>query len=183
MGNVVESKMIVVRSRGFITTSRGQVTTPITRAFRETCSNIWNMITREKAAVYEVFPDKTELRLSEQNFNTNNSEYVKYMKSLNKTATTFDAPSGKSAAYQEPQSATEKATESFKNQSVLTHADAQKPEAPVKASAPTGQKPAPQEMWNRGKKNKNKHYDNRTNNDSNAAEEPVKDLSVGMESV
>lgn len=184
MGAIVESKMIVVKSRGFITTSRGRLTTPITRPYRETCSNIWNMIAREKADVYEVFPDKTELQLSAQNFNTNNTEYIKYMKSQDKAAKVFKAPTGKSVTYETPQSATEKASEAFANQSSLSHPDMPKAEVPEKPTAAAEQKPAPQEMWNRNKKNKNGKHDFHNNQAANKpAEEPVKDLSAGMESV
>lgn len=188
MATIVESKMIIIKNRGLITTGRGKLTTPITRPYRETCGNIWNMLTREKADVYEVFPDGTELQLSAHNFNTSNVDYIKYLKSQDPTASSFSAPSGKSITYQNPQSAAEKASETFKGQSVFTHDTKPFVEPPMKPTAADEQKSSPQEMWNRGgKKNKggkhNPHGNQTLNSGKVESEQPVKDLTVGMETV
>lgn len=71
------SKLIKVTSRGYVTTSRGDIFAPITTPYREDTRLIFNMLAQQNATVVEVFPDKTELVLTVQNFDKDNYHPVK----------------------------------------------------------------------------------------------------------
>ena len=70
-----DTKMIRVTSRGFVTTSRGRVISPILSPYRESVSRIWSMLTVDRADIEEKLPDGTFLKLNAQNFDKDN--YVK----------------------------------------------------------------------------------------------------------
>lgn len=65
---IASSKMIKVTSRGYVTTSRGRAFAPITRPYREDVGVIFSMLTRDRATVVEVLSDKSEIKLTLQNF-------------------------------------------------------------------------------------------------------------------
>jgi len=66
------TKMIKVTSRGWVTTSRGQVYAPIIPAYREELGVIFHMLARENAKVVEILRDGSECELTIQNFDKNN---------------------------------------------------------------------------------------------------------------
>lgn len=67
------SKMVIVKSRGYVDTSRGRhIFTPISRPWRETIDVILSMIVNDKADVWEVLPDKTEVKLTTTNYDKDN---------------------------------------------------------------------------------------------------------------
>ena len=68
-----DTKMIVVKSRGLVHTSRGLIQSPIVSAYRESVDRIWEMLTRDRADVYEVLRNKKEIRLNVQNFDADNN--------------------------------------------------------------------------------------------------------------
>lgn len=75
------SKMIVVKSKGYVDTSRGpRVYAPISRPYREKTEVILRMITVSKADVYEVLPDKTEVKLDVTNYDKDNHIVVNNIK-------------------------------------------------------------------------------------------------------
>ena len=67
------SKMITIQSRGFVMTSRGRVMTPIRTPYRESTSRIWSMLNNDHADIYERLKDGTDLKLTPQNFDTDNN--------------------------------------------------------------------------------------------------------------
>lgn len=68
-------KKIKITSRGIVTTSRGRARTPL-GPYMERLGNISAMIIREKATVVEILPDGTEVPLSIQNFDKDNTKTV-----------------------------------------------------------------------------------------------------------
>lgn len=70
---MVNSKMIIVKSRGYVNTSRGRVFAPISRPYRESPSTILRMITQDHADVYEVIQGLGEVKLTTTNFDRDNS--------------------------------------------------------------------------------------------------------------
>ena len=91
-----DTKMIRVPSRGYVTTSRGQVIAPIMSPYRESISCIWSMITIDRATVEEQLPDGSFLKLDVQNFDKDNfvskekKEFVKpEMQEINHPENTF----------------------------------------------------------------------------------------------
>lgn len=67
------SKMVIVKSRGYVDTSRGRhIFTPISRPWRETIDVILSMIVNDRADVWEVLPDKTEVKLTTTNYDKDN---------------------------------------------------------------------------------------------------------------
>ena len=91
-----DTKMIRVPSRGYVTTSRGQVIAPIMSPYRESISCIWSMITVDRATVEEQLPDGTFLKLDVQNFDKDNfvskekKEFVKpELQEINPSDNTF----------------------------------------------------------------------------------------------
>lgn len=197
---IVDSKMIVIEGRGRVTTSRGLTTTPITSPYREKCSVIWSLLTKDKAKVAEVLSDGTKCYLSVQNFNTDNEAYVKMQKDKaeNERNKAVSAPTGLTEDFRAPQSATEKASEKFSNNSVFNHetASSSVPEMQAEAAVPAQNAGGPQNNWGGKKKNKhnNQKFNNYTsqqqNNESNrddgndqSPKQPIKDMAVGMESL
>ena len=67
------TKMIKVTSRGTVTTSRGIVFAPIVRPYRESVDTIFGMLTRDEATVIEILDNGTEVKLTPQNFDKDNS--------------------------------------------------------------------------------------------------------------
>ncbi|MCM1218320.1 MAG: hypothetical protein NC548_27860 [Lachnospiraceae bacterium] len=67
-------KMVIVKSKGVVNTSRGRVYAPITRPYKESTQIILRMITVDKADVWEVLPgSKKEVKLSTINYDKNNA--------------------------------------------------------------------------------------------------------------
>lgn len=67
------SKMIKVTSRGMVRTSRGRIRTPINFPYRENVEVIWNMLTVDRAEVWEQLKDKTFVKLTVENFDLDNN--------------------------------------------------------------------------------------------------------------
>lgn len=72
-----DTKMIVVKSRGLVHTSRGLIQSPIVSAYRESVDRIWEMLTRDRADVYEVLRNKKEIQLNVQNFDADNNALIR----------------------------------------------------------------------------------------------------------
>lgn len=70
--NTNKTKLIKVTSRGLVMTSRGICRSPLGQ-YREKVENILVMITKNKATVVEVLPDGTEIPLTIQNFDKDNT--------------------------------------------------------------------------------------------------------------
>lgn len=68
-----ETKMIRIVSRGFVTTSRGRVMSPILSPYKESINRIWNMLTVDRADIDEKLPDGSFIRLTVQNYDKDNS--------------------------------------------------------------------------------------------------------------
>lgn len=68
-----DTKMIIVKSRGLVHTSRGLIQSPIMYPYRESVDKIWGMISQDRADVYEVLRNKRELKLDAQNFDLDNN--------------------------------------------------------------------------------------------------------------
>ena len=66
------TKMITVKSRGYVMTSRGMIMSPIRTPYREQVDRIWSMITKDRAEVYERLKDGTDLKLDVQNYDKDN---------------------------------------------------------------------------------------------------------------
>ena len=73
MVNKSKSKKIKVMDRGMILTSRGMVRGPIERPYYESFESILTMITKYNLDVREVLPDNTEVKLTINNFNKDNT--------------------------------------------------------------------------------------------------------------
>lgn len=67
------SKMIVIKSKGRIETSRGRVYAPIKTPYRESISMILKMLTVYNADVWEILPTKEEIKLTTTNYDKNNN--------------------------------------------------------------------------------------------------------------
>ena len=67
------NKMIVVKSRGYVTTSRGIVFAPISRPYKETPEKILRMISVERADVWEILSTGDEVKLTTSNYDKNNN--------------------------------------------------------------------------------------------------------------
>lgn len=74
--NKANSKMITVRNRGFVTTSRGRIMGPIRTPYREAIDRIWSMMLDERADIYERLNDGSDLKLTTQNYDTDNNAPV-----------------------------------------------------------------------------------------------------------
>ena len=68
------TKNIIVKSRGYVKTSRGNVFAPITKPYREDIQKIFYMINVQHADVWEVLPDKSQVKLTTSNFDKDNSK-------------------------------------------------------------------------------------------------------------
>jgi len=68
-------KKIKITNRGMFQTSRGMCRTPILRPYLESIDYIFRMIAKG-AKIVEVLDDGTEIELTEQNFNLDNSKKV-----------------------------------------------------------------------------------------------------------
>lgn len=73
MGRTISSKMITVRSRGNVTTSRGRFMAPIRTPYLESTDRIWSMITQDRADVWERLSNGTDVQLNAQNFDQDNN--------------------------------------------------------------------------------------------------------------
>ena len=100
-----DTKMIRVTSRGYVTTSRGRVISPIMSPYRESISRIWSMITTDRADVEEKLPDGSFVKLTAQNFDKDNfvSEEVKQVEKpeLKDPVETFKNTDGENKAPEE----------------------------------------------------------------------------------
>ena len=68
------TKLICVPSRGRVITSRGYISTPIVRPYRETLDNIFKMLTsKPKPTILEVLPDGRKIELTTLNFDKDNT--------------------------------------------------------------------------------------------------------------
>lgn len=70
------SKMISIKSRGTVHTSRGIHRSPIRTPYREYIDKIWSIITVDRAEVYEHIGDY-EIKLTPQNYDQDNTPPVK----------------------------------------------------------------------------------------------------------
>lgn len=70
---MADTKMIIVKSRGIVHSSRGIIRTPIITPYRESIDKIWGMLTQDRADVWEVLRNKSEVQLNIQNFDEDNS--------------------------------------------------------------------------------------------------------------
>lgn len=73
MRRVKKSKKIKILSRGFVFTSRGRCRTPILRPYVESCDIILQMLSKDNAEIVEVLEDGREVKLTIQNFASDNS--------------------------------------------------------------------------------------------------------------
>lgn len=100
-----DTKMIRVTSRGYVTTSRGRVISPIMSPYRESISRIWSMITTDRADVEEKLPDGSFVKLTAQNFDKDNfvSKEVKQVEKpeLKDPVETFKNTDGENKAPEE----------------------------------------------------------------------------------
>lgn len=71
-----DTKMIRIVSRGYVSTSRGRVMTPIISPYRESVNRIWNMLTVDRADIDEKLDDGTFVRLTIHNYDKDNSVKV-----------------------------------------------------------------------------------------------------------
>lgn len=69
----IDTKMIRIVSRGYVSTSRGRVMTPIISPYRESVNRIWNMLTVDRADIDEKLDDGTFVRLTIHNYDKDNS--------------------------------------------------------------------------------------------------------------
>ena len=86
----IKTKRIVVKSRGKVLTSRGMCISPIARPYNEKLETIMLMISRYRADVYEVLDDGTEVKLTIQNFDKDNSVKTDDDATQNKPFTVVD---------------------------------------------------------------------------------------------
>jgi hypothetical protein len=68
-----DTKLIRVTSRGFVTTSRGRVISPIVSPYRESIHRIWSMLTVDRADIEEKLPDGSFIKLDIQNYDKDNT--------------------------------------------------------------------------------------------------------------
>ena len=68
-----DTKMIRVVSRGYVSTSRGRVMTPLMSPYRESVNRIWNMLTVDRADINEKLDDGSFIRLTIHNYDKDNS--------------------------------------------------------------------------------------------------------------
>lgn len=68
-----DTKMIRVVSRGYVSTSRGRVMTPLMSPYRESVNRIWNMLTVDRADIDEKLDDGSFIRLTIHNYDKDNS--------------------------------------------------------------------------------------------------------------
>ena len=73
MTRVKKHKRIKITSRGLVFTSRGRCRTPILRPYVENCDTILQMLTRDNATIVEVLDSGEEIKLTVQNFASDNS--------------------------------------------------------------------------------------------------------------
>ena len=73
MTRVKKHKRIKITSRGLVFTSRGRCITPIFRPYVENCETILQMLTRDNATIVEVLDSGEEIKLTVQNFASDNS--------------------------------------------------------------------------------------------------------------
>lgn len=73
MTRVKKHKRIKITSRGLVFTSRGRCRTPILRPYVENCDTILQMLTRDNATIVEVLDNGQEIKLTVQNFASDNS--------------------------------------------------------------------------------------------------------------
>ena len=74
MAVLKETKTIIITSNGYVYTSRGRCRTPLKSPYIENCDAILKMIARDNATIYEVLPNGKYVKLTVQNFATDNSE-------------------------------------------------------------------------------------------------------------
>ena len=73
MNKKPQTKKIKIVSKGIVTTSRGRCRTPILTPYVENVNSILSMLTRDKATIVEVLPDKREIELNIYNFSQDNA--------------------------------------------------------------------------------------------------------------
>ena len=199
-----DTKMIRVTSRGYVTTSRGRVISPIMSPYRESISRIWSMITTDRADVEEKLPDGSFVKLTAQNFDKDNfvSEEVKQVEKpeLKDPVETFKNTDGENKVPEEDSNKQEQVETPVQNNAESENNSDEVDEEPAKdknTEAPVeGENKAPEEDSNKqeqvetpvqnnnqnndpryNKKNKNKNRNNNQNANKQSVEvtvEPVK---------
>ena len=198
-----DTKMIRVTSRGYVTTSRGRVISPIMSPYRESISRIWSMITTDRADVEEKLPDGSFVKLTAQNFDKDNfvSEEVKQVEKpeLKDPVETFKNTDGENKVPEEDSNKQEQVETPVQNNAESENNSDEVDEEPAKdknTEAPVeGENKAPEEDSNKqeqvetpvqnnnrnndpryNKKNKNKNRNNNQNANKQSVEvtaEPV----------
>ena len=198
-----DTKMIRVTSRGYVTTSRGRVISPIMSPYRESISRIWSMITTDRADVEEKLPDGSFVKLTAQNFDKDNfvSEEVKQVEKpeLKDPVETFKNTDGENKVPEEDSNKQEQVETPVQNNAESENNSDKVDEEPAKdknTEAPVeGENKAPEEDSNKqeqvetpvqnnnqnndpryNKKNKNKNRNNNQNANKQSVEvtaEPV----------
>ena len=198
-----DTKMIRVTSRGYVTTSRGRVISPIMSPYRESISRIWSMITTDRADVEEKLPDGSFVKLTAQNFDKDNfvSEEVKQVEKpeLKDPVETFKNTDGENKAPEEDSNKQEQVETPVQNNAESENNSDEVDKEPAKdknTEAPVeGENKAPEEDSNKqeqvetpvqnnnqnndpryNKKNKNKNRNNNQNANKQSVEvtaEPV----------
>ena len=199
-----DTKMIRVTSRGYVTTSRGRVISPIMSPYRESISRIWSMITTDRADVEEKLPDGSFVKLTAQNFDKDNfvSEEVKQVEKpeLKDPVETFKNTDGENKVPEEDSNKQEQVETPVQNNAESENNSDEVDEEPAKdknTEAPVeGDNKSPEENTNKqeqvetpvqnnnqnndpryNKKNKNKNRNNNQNANKQSVEvtvEPVK---------
>ena len=72
MNKKPQTKKIKIVSKGIVMTSRGRCRTPILTPYVENVDSILSMLTRDKAKIVEILPDKREVELTIYNFSQDN---------------------------------------------------------------------------------------------------------------
>lgn len=68
-----DTKMIRIVSRGYVSTSRGRIMSPVMSPYRESINRIWSMLTVDRADIDEKLPDGSFIRLNIQNYDRDNT--------------------------------------------------------------------------------------------------------------
>lgn len=126
-----DTKLIRIPSRGRVVSSRGYVSTPITRPYRETVENIFRMLTSiPKPTILEVLPGGRTIELNTANFDKDN---------------TLVKPEITPASVIPSVNRAENAAPVEKKEESKPEEPTKEPEAPVDPVAPSTEEPAKEE--------------------------------------
>lgn len=193
-----DTKLIRIPSRGRVLSSRGYVTTPITRPYRETLENILKMLSSSpKPKILEVLPNGRTVELTVLNFDQDNT-LVKPEISQGSIVPSVNNAEASSNKNTEPPTNNDKTPEVPTNQEPLKEEPkTDTPEVPTSETQvddntpemPTNQEPLkettlPEENNNQPKFNKKNKNKNRNNNQQQVTEAtPTQDVEVVPEPV